>query len=396
MRFLFSFVACLLAVEASSLIPKHRAEKYSRNAHPKPRPRRVRERSLSVRATTISPKIFIISLFDSEADVWYENMPSLYDHNITIPGASPLFPDAHCTTAGDVCQLTTGEGEINAASSVSALLFSSHFDLKKTYFLIAGIAGINPHLATTGSVTFAHYAVQLDLQEEFSYNQVPSNDSSGYFPQDGYYPDSPLSSDYPTQYGIYGTEVFELNFNLVNRYAHIASLQHLNDTPGAAAYRAAYPYAPANQPPAVEICSTGTSNVYWSGSVLGDAFTNYTLLMTNGSAHYCATQQEDNAAMEVFLRGDLAGLVDYGRVAVMRTASDFDRAPPGETEVFHLLYANQQGFEPSIENIYIAGGAIVRDVLKYWKGTYEGGIKADNYLGDLWNSLNSTIKPDIG
>lgn len=335
-------------------------------------------------------------MFASEADVWYENMPSLYDKNITLPGSCPLYPDVHCTKAGDVCQLTTGEGEINAASSISALLFSSHFSLTKTYFLVAGIAGINPHLGTTGSVTFAHYAVQLDLQYEFSYNQVPSNDSSGYFPQDGYYPDSPLPSDYPTEYGVYGTEVFELNINLVNRFAHISSQQKLNDTKTAAAYRATYPYAPANQPPSTVICSTGTSNVYWSGSVLGDAFYNYTLLMTNGSAHYCATQQEDNAHLEVFLRGDLAGKVDYSRVAIMRTASDFDRAPPDETEVFHLLYADQEGFLPSIENIFIAGDAIVKDVLKKWSGTYEKGIKADNYLGDLFNSLNSTIKPDIG
>jgi purine nucleoside permease len=118
--------------------------------------------------------------------------------------------------------------------------------------------------------------------------------------------------------------------------------------------------------------------------------------MTNGSAHYYATQQEDNAHMEVFLRGDLAGLVDYARVAIMRTASDFDRAPPGETEVFHLLYPDQEGFGPSIENIWIAGEAIVKDVLGKWSGTYEGGVKAKNYLGDLWNSLDSKVKPDIG
>jgi hypothetical protein len=154
MRFLLPFITCLLAVEASTLIPKHRAEKYSRNAFPKPQRRRMRERSLTERATSkLSPKIFIISMFDSEADVWYENMPSLYDKNITIAGASPLFPDAHCTSTGDVCQLTTSEGEINAAASVSALLFSPHFNLTKTYFLVAGIAGINPHLGTTGSVT---------------------------------------------------------------------------------------------------------------------------------------------------------------------------------------------------------------------------------------------------
>ena len=152
--------------------------------------------------------------------------------------------------------------------------------MTQTYFLIAGIAGINPHLATTGSVTFAKYAVQLDLQYEFSATQVPNNDSSGYFPQNAYFPDSPLPIDYPLE--IYGTEVFEVNENLLHRFVDVASQEKLNDTSGAAAYRASYKYAPANQPPSVVICSSGTSNVYWSGSVLGEAFTNYTLLLTNG------------------------------------------------------------------------------------------------------------------
>jgi len=55
-------------------------------------------------------KLTIDFQFDSEADVWYENMPSILEQNITIPGASPLFPDAHCIASGEVCQLTLGEG----------------------------------------------------------------------------------------------------------------------------------------------------------------------------------------------------------------------------------------------------------------------------------------------
>jgi len=74
--------------------------------------------------------------------------------------------------------MTTGEGEINAASSLSALWMSGCFNLTSTYFMVAGIAGVNPHVATTGSVTFAKYAVQLDLQYEFAKTQVPNNDSS--------------------------------------------------------------------------------------------------------------------------------------------------------------------------------------------------------------------------
>ena len=127
--------------------------------------------------------------------------------NITLPGASPLCPDTHCTRTGEVCQSTTGEGEINAASSITALIYSDLFNLTSTYFLVAGIAWLNPHVATTGSLTLPRYAVQFDLQYEFDSKQVPTNDSSSYFP-----PKFVLSAgiDYPGPGGLYGTEAFEL------------------------------------------------------------------------------------------------------------------------------------------------------------------------------------------
>lgn len=67
----------------------------------------------------------------------------------------------------------TGEAEINAASSITALVHSPAFDLTSTYFLIAGIAGVNPKVATIGAVTFARYAVQVALQFEFDAREKP-------------------------------------------------------------------------------------------------------------------------------------------------------------------------------------------------------------------------------
>lgn len=177
---------------------------------------------------------------------------------------------------------------------------------------------------------------------------------------------------------------------------YLAKQVKLNDSVSAQTYRETYGYAPANQPPTVVECDTGTSNVYWSGSTLGDAFSNYTSLLTNGSGLYCASQQEDNAIIEMLLRGDLAGKVDFSRVAVMRTASDFDRAPPDEDEVFHLLYASQNGFAISIANIFIAGYEIVQDVLMHWNGTYDRGLLPGNYIGNAFDSFDYFIAPDIG
>lgn len=193
-----------------------------------------------------------------------------------------------------------------------------------------------------------------------------------------------------------GTEVFELNDNLKKRAVALAKQATLNDTEAAQTYRTTYGYAPASEPPTVVECDSGTSNTYWSGSVLGEAFSAYTKLLTNGSGLYCDSNQEDSSVLEALMRGDLAKKLDFSRVIIMRTASDFDRAPPGETETFHLLEAEQEGFAIAIENLFVAGVEIVKDVLLYWKDVYEAGIKADNYVGDLFNSLNSQIAPDIG
>ena len=62
---------------------------------------------------------------------------------------------------------------------MTALTFSSLFDFTSTYFLIAGIAGIDPKVATLGSVTFAKYAVQVALQYEFDAREIPANYTTG-------------------------------------------------------------------------------------------------------------------------------------------------------------------------------------------------------------------------
>jgi purine nucleoside permease len=146
------------------------------------------------RAAPLAPKVFLIDMFGPEGEAWW-GIPefNLLAHNITIPGLSPLYPEVHCTANGEVCQIITGESEINAATSVTALAFSGYFNLTKTYFMIAGIAGVNPEVATTGSVTFARYAVQVALQYEFDAREIPANFTTGYVP---FGVDSP--DQYPT------------------------------------------------------------------------------------------------------------------------------------------------------------------------------------------------------
>ncbi|KAL0061563.1 hypothetical protein AAF712_011589 [Marasmius tenuissimus] len=340
----------------------------------------------------LAPKVFIFSMFDPEADVWY-NIPefNLTARTIPVPGFSPLFPDAHCTDDGSVCQLTMGEGEINAAVTVSSLVRSSLFDLTETYFLIAGIAGISPKFGTTGSVTFARYAVQVSLQYELDAREIPSNFTTGYVPQGTRAP-----GQYPTE--IYGTEVFEINDALRKAAFDFAKNATLNDTDVAIAYRKNYvsdpSFAPAAQSPSVVLCDTATSDTFWLGTLLAEAFENTTTLFTNNTATYCTTQQEDNATLEALLRGATCGLVDFSRIIIMRTASDFDRPPPGQASADGLDLSISGGFPPSITNLYLAGVKVVEGIVREWDDRFKTGIKPTNYVGDIFGSLGGT--PDFG
>lgn len=359
--------------------------------------------------------------FSPEAEIWYENLPNsgigdLLSVNITLPGLSMLYPDVHCVADLTVCQVTTGEAEINAASSIMALVLSGRFDLTKTYFMVAGIAGVNPKEAALGSVALSRYAVQVAQQYEFDAREMPENFTTGYLPYGTFLP-----GQYPTHF--YGSEVFEVNAALRDIAFGYASKATLNASDEAQAYGERYGpsgaiYAAATGGPSVVKCDTATSDVYYSGTLLSEAFENTTTSWTNGSGVYCMTAQEDNATLEVLLRMAISGLVDFARIIVMRTGerpvqpqtlsppqtdnipnaqttgSDFDRPPPGVSAYDNLRVVDQDGYEIAVANIYLAGVEVVKGVLANWDCTFEKGVKPTNYIGDVFGSLPG--KPDFG
>ncbi|KAI0773068.1 purine nucleoside permease [Trametes elegans] len=220
--------------------------------------------------------------------------------------------------------------------------------------------------------------------------EKPADFPTGYVPQGATAP-----GEYPQS--IYGTEVFELNDALRQLAVAYARTAALADTAPAAAYRQQYSpqpeYAPGAAPPSVLACDTATGDTWWSGTLLGAVFENTTALFTNGTGAYCTTQQEDNATLGALLRGARAGRVDFARVIVMRTGSDFDRPFPGQSASANLFGATP-GYEPSLRNIPAAGVPVVQAIVAEWAARFEAGVPPTNYVGDIWGSLGGT--PDFG
>jgi purine nucleoside permease len=302
-------------------------------------------------------KVMIVSMFGPEGQVWLDRLGPW--HDIAVDGLSPDYPKVHCNKQ-EVCVMTTGMGHSNAAASIMALTFSPRFDLRHTYFMVAGIAGIDPQQGTVGSAAWAKYLVDFGIQWEIDGREIPSGWNTGYL---GINTKSPADKP-PLDYR---TEVFQLNPRLADTAFALSRSVALSDDPQAQAARAKYGYAPANRPPAVIQCDTLAGDTWWSGTLLGQRARDWTRIATDGKGVYCTTQQEDNATYEALKRAASAHKVDLNRVAVLRAGSDFDRPYDGQTSADNLLnYAAQGGFTIAIDNLFRAGNPLVQDIVTHW------------------------------
>jgi purine nucleoside permease len=313
--------------------------------------------------TVHAPKVMIVSMFAPEAQAWLDNLGPWQD--VPVPGLSPDYPAVHCNPS-EVCVMTTGMGHANAAASTMALVLSHQFDLRRTYFIVAGIAGINPEQGTIGSAAWARYLVDFGIQWEIDAREIPAGWHTGYLGINTTSPSEKPPLDYRT-------EVFRLDEALLQKAVALSRNVVLSDNAQAQAARAKFPAAPANQPPAVLQCDTVAGDTWFSGTLLGQRATEWTKILTDGQGVYCTTQQEDNATYEALQRGAAAHRVDLSRVAVLRAGSDFDRPYPGQSAADNLLnYQAQGGFTIALQNLYLAASPLVQEITQHWAAWRKG------------------------
>jgi purine nucleoside permease len=332
--------------------------------------------STSVEAAGQSPstqvpqpvKVMVVSMFSLEAAPWVKALK--FTSEIRVPGLSSDYPLVRCT-ADEVCQMTTGMGHSNAAASIMAVAYSGLFDLRKTYFLVAGIAGIDPDRGTIGSATWARFAVDMGIAHEIDVRDLPKGWKDGYFGVLTSSPDQKPKFDYRT-------EVFRLNEALLQKAVALSKGASLEDRDDVRAYRAHYGHAPANQPPQVLLCDTVTADTWWAGPHLGDHARHWVRLLTDNEGLYCSTQEEDNATMNALTRASQSGLVDLQRIAILRTASDFDRPYAGQS-TFDSLHTQSMltgAIVTSTDNLVQAGMPLVEAIVSHWP-QWQDGVPAN-------------------
>jgi purine nucleoside permease len=304
-------------------------------------------------------RVFTIAMFQAEAELWIENENLTIE--IDVPGSySPVYcRPAHSRPVMKHCLVITGMGSANAAATLTAVGTSRHFDLSDTYFLVAGIAGTPPDMGTLGTAAWADWIVDGDLAHEIDAREMPEGWDHPYFR---------LGCAEPWCDGsIAGTEVFELNADLAEFAYDLSKDVELADSPAAAAYRAHYQEdTAARGDPFVTRCDSFSSTTYWHGKLLSDWAKWWTEMWTAGVGEYCMTNMEDSATVAVFDRLARSGLMDWDRVMVLRTASNFDQPYPGQTPQ-ESIGAESGGFVPAIQNAYRVGVAVTDQILQNWK-----------------------------
>ena len=318
----------------------------------------------------IRPKVVIVTMFELGADTgdtpgefqfWVER--EKLDRVLPLPAA------AHAVRAnadGSVIGIVTGMGNSNAAATLMALGLDPRFDLSKSYWLIAGIAGLDPADASVGSAVWTDFAVEGDLGHEIDAREIPADWKTGYVPLRKKKP-----YELPLQPAAERADhCYQLNPALLQWAYALTKDTPLVDNADVRAFRARYSDHPkALQPPSVLIGSTLASSTYWHGKLLDTWANDWVAYYTEGRGNFMTTAMEDTGSLRALTNLTRAGRAKVNRVLLLRTASNFDQQPPGLTAAESLSgekIGHYSAYLPSLEAAYTVGSKVVHALVEGW------------------------------
>ena len=272
--------------------------------------------------------------------------------------------------AKHVLGIVVGSGSINSSASIMALGLDPRFDLSKAYWIVAGIAGINPNNGSVGSAAWAEWVVDRDLTYEIDAREMPADWSTGLVPLAR---SRPFQTPPPPP-GIFSPNVYHLNTGLVNwAYKLTANIQ-LDDSAALQAIRARYTDQPeAMRPPHVMKGDEVSANDWWVGTLMNKAAEDWMAYWTEGKGISVTTAMEDCGVIHSLQRLARAKRVDAERVLVLRTASDYSAPAKGQTAAELLASESSSdtatqlsAFIPSLEAAYRVGSVVVDTLSSDW------------------------------
>ena len=270
--------------------------------------------------------------------------------------------DLYLNSKTGVLGMVTGIGTANSATAVMALGLDPRFDLSKAYWLVVGIAGVDPADASIGSAAWAEYLVDGDLAHEIDPREIPADWPTGYFAR---YTRKPYDPNKPAPTG----EMFRLNPNLTEWAYQLTRGIKLPDNEGLQETRSHFTgYPNAQKPPFVLKGDNLAGMTFWHGKILNEWAERWVSYWTEGKGNFVTSAMEDTGSFQSMTYLHPTGKVNKDRMMVLRTASNYTMPPPGMSAAEHLLKENEgyAGLGASIEAAYVVGSAVVNEIVSRW------------------------------
>ena len=283
------------------------------------------------------------------------------DEVVSFPGGvHALRTNAEHTVLG----MVSGTTLVNATSSMMALGLDPRFDLSHAYFLINGIAGVDPAAGSIGSAAWASYVVG-DVAREIDRSEIPKDWVYGWLPSGANEP-NPVSLP-ATPWA--RSNLYVLNAKLARWAFEQTKELKLQDDAKVAEFRAGFAGFPeAQRPPFVLMGDTFASDYYWHGTVMTQFARDWVKLYTDGKGRFAMTEMEDSGFMNAIERLAAMKRVDGDRVMVLRTGSNYSMPRPGHTAV-ESLTAPYIGSRVALEAAWLCGSTVLHKILADWKTT---------------------------
>jgi len=315
-------------------------------------------------AAPIPVRVAVVVTFEAGADrgdkpgefqFWVER--ENWTQRIDVPGVDhPVLTDGN-GTIGVVSGVT-----VRSSNQIMALVLSGRFDFSRTYWLVNGIAGVNPAVASIGSAAWAHYVIDGDVAYE-----IDAREADASWP----YAIIPIGSRVPNQKPKYEgwepeTMAYPLNPALVGWAYALTRDTEIPDSDEMRAYRALYEGFPnAQRPPFVLFGETFGSCRYWHGKALTQWAGDWTRLWTGGRGEFAMSDMEDQGIVAALTRLSKMGRVDFQRVLFLRTASNYCMQAPKQ-DVNASLHAEYAGYIPALEAAYRVGSRVTHELAAHW------------------------------
>ena len=313
-------------------------------------------------------RVVVVTMYESgletgnhfgEFRLWVEGMP--LNERFPFPYG---FRDLRYNSEKMVIGIVSGVGTARAAASIMALGMDPRFDLTRAYWLIAGIAGVNPLEASIGSAAWVEWVVDADLAFEIDAREIPAGWSTGYLPLGKTRPyEEPVEAD--------GARwVYRLEPALVAWAYWLTAGLRLNDPLALQEAKSRYIDFPAAQaPPLVLRGDEVSGSTFWHGALLNRRAIDWLAYWTGGRGRFVMTAMEETGTLQALSFLARAGRVDLRRILVLRTGSNYTMPPSGMSaaESLTAMSLNRNpGYLPALEAAYFVGRKVVDELIGNW------------------------------